>query len=184
MVDPGHGGHDTGAKSNGVFEKDLTLAVAKLLTDELTRAGATVIMTRKTDVFIPLLIRSDIANRNRADFFISVHINSTASAGSQTGSIAFHHKNNPVGLALAESIIAEIAKVSGLPSKGAWSDGRIYQSGFSVLRETRPPAAVLLELGFINNNRDRARMTTDDFKAKIAAAIARGVQNYAEAHPK
>ena len=178
VVDPGHGGHDTGAKSNGVFEKDLTLAVSKLLTEELTKAGATVIMTRKTDVFIPLQIRSDISNRNKADLYVSIHINSTASSGSQSGTISFHHKDNPTGQVLATYIQAEMAKVNGLPNKGVWSDGRIYQSGFSVLRNTRQRAAVLLELGFINHPKDRARMTTDDFKTKVAAAIARGIQNY------
>lgn len=184
VVDPGHGGHDTGAKSAGVFEKDLTLAVSKMVTEELLRAGATVIMTRKTDVFIPLDIRSDIANRNRADLFVSVHINSTARAGSQSGAISFHHKDNPTGQTLAGYIQDEMAKVNGLPNKGVWSDGRIYQSGFAVLRNTRQRAAVLLELGFINNTKDRSRMTTDDFKTKVAAAIVRGIQNYLEANPQ
>jgi len=178
IVDPGHGGHDTGAKSNGVYEKDLTLAIGKLLTEELTKAGATVVMTRKTDVFIPLQIRSDISNRNKADLYVSIHINSTASAGSQSGTISFHHKDNPTGQVLATYIQAEMAKVNGLPNKGVWSDGRIYQSGFAVLRNTRQRAAVLLELGFINHPKDRARMNTDDFKTKVAAAIARGIQNY------
>jgi N-acetylmuramoyl-L-alanine amidase len=178
IVDPGHGGHDNGAHSGGVFEKNLTLAVSKLLTEELTKAGATVIMTRKTDVFIPLQVRSDISNRNHADLYLSVHINSTGGSGSQTGTISFHHKGNDVGKLLAECIQAEMAKVNKMPNIGVWSDGRIYQSGFAVLRNTRQPAAVLLELGFINHPRDRARMVTDDFKTKIAAAIVRGVRNF------
>lgn len=178
IVDPGHGGSDSGARSGGAREKDLTLAVSKLLTEELTKAGATVVMTRKTDVFIPLMVRSDISNRNHADLFISVHINSTGGSGSQSGAISFHHKNNPIGKLLAECIQAEMAKVNGLPNKGVWSDGRIYQSGFSVLRHTRQRAAVLLELGFINHPRDRARMLTADFKSKVAAAVVRGVRNF------
>ena len=178
IVDPGHGGHDNGARSGGVREKDLTLAVSKLLTDELTKAGATVIMTRKTDVFIPLTVRSDISNRNHADLFIAIHINSTGGSGSQSGTISFHHKDNPTGRLLAECIQAQMAKVNGLPNIGTWSDGRIYASGFSVLRNTRQRAAVLLELGFINHPRDRARMVTEDFQHKIAAAIVKGVRDF------
>ena len=178
IVDPGHGGHDNGATGGGVREKDLTLAVSKLLTDELTKQGATVLMTRKTDVFIPLLIRSDMANRNHADLFIAVHINSTGGSGSQSGTISFHHLKNPTGKLLAECIQAEMAKVNGLPNIGTWSDGRIYDTGFSVLRNTKQRAAVLLELGFINHPRDRARMTTADFQKGIAAAIVRGVRNF------
>lgn len=178
IVDPGHGGHDSGAKSGGAREKDLTLKVGTLLTEELTKMGATVIMTRKTDVFIPLQIRSDISNRNHADLYLSVHINSTGGSGSQSGTISFHHKDNATGKLLAECIQAEMAKVNGLPNKGVWSDGRIYQSGFAVLRNTRQRAAVLLELGFINHPRDRARMTTQDFQKSIAAAIVRGVRNF------
>jgi len=178
IVDPGHGGSDSGAKSGGSVEKDLTLAVSKLLTEELTKAGATVIMTRKTDVFIPLAVRSDISNRNHADLYISIHINSTGGSGSQSGTISFHHKGNEIGKLMAECIQAEMAKVNKMPNKGVWSDGRIYQSGFSVLRLTKQPAAVLLELGFINHPRDRARMSTVDFKTQIAAAIVRGVRNF------
>ena len=178
VVDAGHGGHDSGAKGGGVREKDLTLAVSKLLTAELTKQGATVIMTRSTDVFIPLLIRSDISNRNHADLFIAIHINSTGGSGSQSGTISFHHLKNPVGRLLAECIQTEMAKVNGLPNIGTWSDGRIYDTGFSVLRNTKQRAAVLLELGFINHPRDRARMVTADFQNGIAAAIVRGVRTY------
>ena len=178
VVDPGHGGHDTGAKSGGAIEKQLALAVSKLLTEELTKAGATVIMTRQSDVFIPLEIRSDISNRNHADMFVAIHINSTARANSQSGTISFHHLKNVTGRTLAEAIQAEMAKVTGLPNKGVWSDGRIYDTGFAVLRNTRQRAAVLLELGFINHGTDRARMLTADFQTKIAAAIARGVRKF------
>ena len=178
VVDAGHGGHDSGATGGGLREKDLTLAISKLLAENLTEAGATVIMTRKTDVFIPLLARSDISNRNHADLFIAVHINSTGGSGSQSGTISFHHKGNPVGQRLAACIQAQMAKVNGLPNIGVWSDGRIYQSGFSVLRNTRQRAAVLLELGFISTARDRARMVTPDFQKGIAAAIVRGVRDY------
>jgi N-acetylmuramoyl-L-alanine amidase len=177
VVDPGHGGHDTGTRAGGVSEKDLNLIMGQLIASKLAAEGVTVILTRKTDVFIPLTTRAKIANENDADLFISSHINSTAKGGSQSGSITFHHKGSDVSQFLAECIQDEIAKVSGLPDKGAWSDGRIYDSGFSVLRNTKMPG-VLLELGFINNTKDRARMITKDFQDKVAAAVVKGIKVY------
>lgn len=175
VVDPGHGGHDKGANSGGVYEKNLNLIMGKLIAAELSKQGATVIMTRTTDVFIPLNTRAKIANENHADLFISSHINSTGGSGSQTGGITFHHLGKGTSRVLAECIQSEIAKVSGLPNLGAWSDGRIYRTGFAVLRQTNMPG-VLLELGFINHPRDRKRLVQEDFQRSVAAAVVRGVK--------
>lgn len=173
VVDPGHGGHDTGATGGGLQEKNLNLSIGKLIAEELAKAGATVIMTRKTDVFIPLNTRAQIAQQAHADLFISNHINS--SRGTQSGGITFHHLGRPISHVLAECIQQEIAKVSGIPSMGAWSDGRIYTNGFAVLRQTTMPG-VLLELGFINSGHDRARLVTDDFQHAAAKAVVRGIK--------
>ncbi len=179
VVDAGHGGDDTGARSpdKTLNEKDLALAIAKLVTTQLANEGATVIMTRKTDVRIPLKERSEIANRNGALFFVSVHINSNLKANKTSGGITFYHMQSPLGMLLAECVQSEIAKVSGLPSLGAWSDQRIYDSGFAVLRYSTAPA-VLLELGFINHWADRKRMVTPDFQRAIAKAVVRGLKVY------
>ncbi|MCC7229380.1 MAG: N-acetylmuramoyl-L-alanine amidase [Fimbriimonadaceae bacterium] len=179
VVDAGHGGHDSGAKSplNDAFEKNLTLKIAKQLSERLANEGATVIMTRKTDVFIELKERAEIANRNQANFFISCHINSNKLSNSTSGGITFYHKDDPIGQLLADCIQREIGKVSGLKSIGTWSDGRIYESGFSVLRNSKMPA-VLVEFGFINHNVDRKRMMTDDFQRDVASAIVKGLKVY------
>jgi N-acetylmuramoyl-L-alanine amidase len=89
----------------------------------------------------------------------------------------FHHKQEPLGKLLAECISREVAKVSELPNMGVISDGRIYNSGFAVLRNSTMPG-VLCELGFINHNKDRRRMVTADFQKKVAEAIVRGIQIY------
>jgi N-acetylmuramoyl-L-alanine amidase len=159
----------------GVHEKTLTLSIGKLLAAGLAEQGATVIMTRKTDVDISLNERALIANRNGAHFFLSVHINSNGRPNSTSGSITFHHKGATVSKLLAECIENEIGKASRLPSIGVWSDGRIYDSGFAVLRKTKMPG-VLLELGFINHNRDRARMQEAQYQRAVAAAVVKGVR--------
>ena len=179
VVDAGHGGHDNGAKSpaKDAFEKNLTLKIAKRLSEQLAQEGATVIMTRKTDVFIELKERAEIANRNGASFFISCHINSNRLSNSTSGGITFYHLKDPIGQLLADCIQREIAKVSGLKSLGTWSDGRIYESGFSVLRNSKMPA-VLIEFGFINHNFDRKRMMTEDFQESVAGAVVKGLKVY------
>ncbi|MBV6489996.1 MAG: N-acetylmuramoyl-L-alanine amidase LytC [Fimbriimonadaceae bacterium] len=179
VVDAGHGGHDTGARSpdKKLNEKDLALAIASVTAKRLSEQGATVVLTRKGDQFIALKERSEIANRNGAHFFLSVHINSNQVANSSTGGITFYHQQDPVGMLLADCIQGEIAKVSGLPNLGTWSDRRIYETGFAVLRYAKMPA-VLIEMGFINNAKDRARMSTADFKEKVAGAIVQGLRAY------
>ncbi len=176
VVDPGHGGKDGGAKSGVAREKELTLKVSLALAEQLKAAGATVIMTRRTDVFIGLAERAEVANRNKADFFISVHINSTAKA-STSGSITFFHGPSAVKELLARCLQQQLAKINGLPSIGVWSDKRIYNSGFAVLRMSKMPG-VLLELGFINHPNDRARMLQADFPSSVASAVVKGLKVY------
>lgn len=177
VVDAGHGGHDGGARSpaKDAQEKTLTLKIAKQLSEKLAREGATVIMTRKTDVFIELKERAEIANRNGAHFFISCHINSNRLSNSTSGGMTFYHKKDPIRQLLADCIQREIAKVSGLKSMGTWSDQRIYDSGFAVLRHSKMPG-VLIEFGFINHNVDRKRMITEDFHSDVAGAIVKGLK--------
>jgi N-acetylmuramoyl-L-alanine amidase len=79
VIDPGHGGHDTGTIGpNGLLEKDLVLDVSKRLGKLLeARLGAEVVFTRRDDTFIPLETRTSIANQEEADLFVSVHANSS-----------------------------------------------------------------------------------------------------------
>jgi len=179
VIDAGHGGTDTGARSNdgSVNEKDITLAVALQVAEKLSKQGATVVMTRKTDVKIPLKERADIANRNKADFFISIHINSNKLANSRSGSISFYHGGNVISSVLAECMQKQLGAATGLPSVGVWSDTRIYSTGFAVLRYSKMPA-ILLELGFINHTKDLKRMIQPDFHLKVAESVVRGLGTY------
>lgn len=179
VVDPGHGAHDSGAKSPAgeIFEKQLNLAIGKLLAQELVQQGATVIETRNTDVFIPLKERAEIANRNNASFFISVHINSNKVNNSTSGTITFYRGGNAMSQLLAECIHNEIKQIPGMPGIGTWSDTRIYSTGFAVLRYSKMPG-VLLELGFINNAKDRKRMMEKDYQERVARAVVKGLRVY------
>lgn len=87
VLDAGHGGHDTGCRGGGLNEKDIALDVTRRVRDLLTEMGYRVIMTRNSDVFLELPSRSDIANRNGADIFVSIHVNdaaNTSACGTET----------------------------------------------------------------------------------------------------
>ena len=85
VVDAGHGGKDPGASDNGVTEKNVNLAIALELERELLALGYNVVMTRRTDVYLKLQERTDIANEVNADLFVSVHVNALPSKKSTTG---------------------------------------------------------------------------------------------------
>lgn len=82
IIDPGHGGDDDGARgAEGLAEKDLVLAIAEQVAQQLVEAGIDVTLTRTDDTFVPLEVRTSIANDARGDLFVSIHANSAPSSG-------------------------------------------------------------------------------------------------------
>jgi N-acetylmuramoyl-L-alanine amidase len=112
VIDAGHGGHDTGTIGpNGLQEKDLVLDVAKRLGRLLeTRLGADVVYTRRDDTFVPLETRTAIANRERADLFISIHANSSRDEGArgvETYYLNFTSSPEALEVAARENAVSE-----------------------------------------------------------------------------
>jgi N-acetylmuramoyl-L-alanine amidase len=112
VIDPGHGGHDTGTIGpNGLEEKDLVLEVSRRLGKLLeTRLGAEVVYTRKEDTFIPLETRTAIANQARADLFVSVHANSSHDSearGVETYYLNFTSSPEALEVAARENAVSE-----------------------------------------------------------------------------
>jgi len=112
VIDPGHGGHDTGTIGpNGLEEKDLVLEVGRRLGKLLeTRLGAEVVYTRKDDTFIPLETRTAIANQQRADLFVSIHANSSrdpAARGVETYYLNFTSSPDALEVAARENAVSE-----------------------------------------------------------------------------
>ena len=85
VIDPGHGGKDPGASDNGVVEKAVNLAIGLELEKALLARGYNVIMTRRTDIYLKLQERTDIANDMNADLFVSIHVNALPSKKTMTG---------------------------------------------------------------------------------------------------
>jgi N-acetylmuramoyl-L-alanine amidase len=112
VIDPGHGGHDTGTIGpNGLEEKELVLDVGRRLGKLLeTRLGAQVVYTRKGDTFIPLETRTAIANQARADLFVSIHANSSYDPGArgvETYYLNFTSSPEALEVAARENAVSE-----------------------------------------------------------------------------
>ncbi|MGE7920415.1 SH3 domain-containing protein [Viridibacillus sp. NPDC093762] len=168
VVDAGHGGSDSGAVSNGVLEKDLNLQAALALRSKLQAAGATVKMTRTTDIFPTLYDRVAFSNMMKPDAFISLHHDSaTASA---RGFSVLYTKGKDSTLA---SYIKQ-GMSNSLPNMV--NRGHKYQNLY-VLREN-PQIGVLVELGFITNLQEVQTLKTATFRNSAANGITNGLINY------
>ncbi|MBE0448249.1 MAG: N-acetylmuramoyl-L-alanine amidase, partial [Actinobacteria bacterium] len=175
-IDPGHGGSQPGAvaKSNGLKEKDVNLAVALKLQKLLKAAGFEVVMTRSTDIYVGLSERAKIANDAEADIFVSIHHNSNVDSG-PVGTSVYYHPSSQDGALLAKSIQEELVKVCWDNALG--KDRGIRSADFVVLRETIMPA-VLCEAAFLSNPEEAALLATDGFRQKEAQGIFNGILKY------
>ncbi len=186
VIDAGHGGSSSGAIGKGGdgthYEKYVTLGIALKLRAALEACGARVVMTRDRDVDVDLYARPRLANDIRADLFVSIHNDSNAHPDSASGTSTYYHMSDSSSRALATCVQQAVSAISGLPSRGALSDGILYQSGLAVLRVSTMPA-VLCEVAYINNSRDRRKLLDADFQQKVAAALCRGIKSYVEGSP-
>ena len=186
VIDAGHGGSSSGAVGHGSegtrYEKYVTLGIALKLRSALEACGARVVMTRDRDVDVDLYARPRLANDIRADLFVSIHNDSNAHPDSASGTSTYYHMSDSSSRALATCVQQAVSAISGLPSRGALSDGILYQNGLAVLRVSTMPA-VLCEVAYINNSRDRRKLCDPDFQQKVAAALCRGIKSYVEGSP-
>ncbi|WP_028552719.1 N-acetylmuramoyl-L-alanine amidase [Paenibacillus sp. UNC451MF] len=171
VVDPGHGGSDTGTqgKKYGSNEKTLNLSTSQYLVNQLRQAGAQVTLTRSSDKENPnLSARVAISEQKRADAFVSIHYNSSPKANS--GTLTFFYSNSK-DMPLARKIESQLNRSLGLKSNG------ISYGNYHVLRENARPS-VLVELGFLSNAKDEALVRSDSYQIKAAEAIVNGLRDY------
>ena len=166
VVDAGHGGHDRGGVPyQRIGEKGMTLDVSQRLKRVLQAQGYRVVMTRNSDVFIPLGTRVAIANSYRGAVFVSVHFNSSRRAGAN-GVETYYYRNDSG--ALAASIHRNV--VAGAPTENRG----IRRRGFYVLRRTSIPS-VLVECGFLTNPQEGRLAQSASYRQQLAERIARGI---------
>jgi N-acetylmuramoyl-L-alanine amidase len=167
VIDAGHGGHDRGGiPGQTISEKDMTLDVAQRLRNVLAASGYRVVMTRDSDVFVPLGTRAAIANSYRNAIFVSIHFNATKRRGASGIETYFYSRDS---LPLASAIHYYIT--GGAPS----ANRGVRKRGYYVLRRTSIPA-VLVECGFLTNPTEGAYAQTASYRQKLADEIAAGIR--------
>lgn len=216
VVDPGHGGLETGARGpGGILEKDITLAIGSKLKEIIERQlGLRVVLTRDQDIDISLENRAAVANNNRADLFISIHANgafrpkahgsetyflSLRASDEEARRLAYFENNSSEfekkieeesqdqimmilwdmaqaaflkqSSQLAEDIQIELNKLLGTANRG------VKQAPFKVLTGVACPA-VLVEVAFISNPEEEAKLKDEDFQWSVAQALYQGLLNY------
>ena len=195
VLDPGHGGFDKGAISPYGYEKDYALDVARQLRPLLQAKGFRVIMTRESDVFVPLELRAHIANNTRDSIFVSLHFNATDRDPAATGfeiysltprgapstyedylTLAAVNIQNGNTVDNASIELSSCIYHSLLGHIGEFDRG-IKRARFAVLRLTKVPA-VLVEGGFLTERGESRLIANPDWRKKLADAICIGIDNF------
>lgn len=177
-LDPGHGGSDEGCAREGVREKDLNLAIALLVRDQLEEQGYQVIMSRETDTYIAKETRVAQANRSGADIYISIHQNATEEGAGVNGMEVWYTEDSDRSDSkrLAQLIRQQTLRSTGAEERELRSDADFYVTG-----NTSMPAC-LIETGFLSNTAEREKLGLAEYQQQIADGIAQGVSYYF--HPK
>jgi len=167
VIDAGHGGHDRGGiYGQRVAEKMMALDVAQRLRTVLSAQGYRVVMTRDSDVFVPLGVRVAIANSYPNAIFVCIHFNAARRGGANGIETYFYGRDS---LPLASAIHYYVA--GGAPT----SNRGVRRRGYYVLRKSRIPA-VLVECGFLTNPTEAQYALSSSYRQQLADEIARGVR--------
>jgi len=173
IVDPGHGGVDTGAPGPGKLnEKDVVLGISLYLQQMLEEAGAEVIMTRSEDVEVNLYDRPEKIDRFNADLFISIHANAHAADAPATEihgiMVLYNYAHNEK---LADIMLETMVEETNIPEFRTW------RRNIAVIRHPHVPS-VLIEAGYMMHPHDNWYLLHPQGQSDIAAAILKGIENY------
>lgn len=177
VIDPGHGGSDVGAIGpSNLMEKTVTLSISKDLQNLLTNSGATVIMTRATDKSVAYAGASDkeelaarvaIANRAKADLFVSIHADSFSGQAGGTTTYVYDAQKAEIGSLVQANMVAQLKL----------NDRGVQQRDYYVLKNTTMPA-ILTEAAFISDPREEKLLMNRSFDKKVAIGIFNGISQY------
>jgi len=195
VLDPGHGGQDSGAMCGEVMEKDLTLDVA-LRAELLLRAGGyATVLTRESDRYLSLGERAAVANRQKNALFVSIHFNDEKGptvTGVETyyarqqadlrfdflAWLPFLKREDATPLSAQSANLAHFIQAALVERTRALNRGT-KSAQFYVIANVRHPAA-LVEGGFITNKSDVTKLATAEYRQQIASAISDGIVRYRE----
>jgi len=174
VLDAGHGGKDTGARSpyDGVNEKDLALKLIQKLKRKLEGAGFKVVLTREDDTYVGLYDRANIANSLNASAFLSIHLNSNTSAKPYGVEMLYVPDSSRDNAGFASILESEVCKATGANKRGT-----VQRPELVVIRETKMPA-VLSELGFLSNANEEQLLLNEDYQDKLIQGLFNAITKY------
>lgn len=187
MIDPGHGGIDGGCHRDGLFEKDVVLDIALRARDLLRAQSIDILTTREVDCALDhlieksklpirhkrdLLARVVLARMQAADVLVSIHANSSSNTGTQ-GAMFFFGPYSEEASALAYHIHEQVASLQ---------KGRQFLPSVAdyYMVNRRVPVAVLVEVGFLSSDHERALLSDPQYRESMAEAIAQGIIHFLE----
>jgi N-acetylmuramoyl-L-alanine amidase len=193
VIDPGHGGQDSGTTKSALVEKELTLDVAHRIERHLQERGLVTVMTRANDTYVSLADRAIIANSQSESVFVSIHFDE-AGRSAATG-IETYYAAHPVSLPervaswlpflqrtsseppnLESQSLATFIQESLVAHTQATNRGTRPQQFFVIANVHHP--AVLVEGGFLTNKEDAIKLTNAEYREQMAAGIAEGILQY------
>ena len=187
VIDAGHGGSDPGhlsSNKNLLAEKDLNLAIANFVGGYIKKYlhNVDVVCTRTDDSFVSLDERVEIANKKKVDYFISIHCNANDRAAVHGTETHVHDLNSVKSVKLATVLEKEFANRAGRKSRGI-KDTQDREHSLQVLKYTQM-TSVLIECGFLTNEREANYLNTTQGQEILASAIFRGFRSFiVQEHP-
>lgn len=180
VIDPGHGGKDPGTMSEEVYEKDINLAISKALEIELSKVGATVILTRDDDYDLAkpnarwrkksdFDNRINLINNSNADIYLSIHLNYLTDASYYGPQVFYDFEENKRLAQVIQETLNESLETTREIKK-------IPNETYMYDKLTIP--GVLIECGFLSNEEEKKKLTTEEYQQKIASLLKDAIINY------
>ncbi len=170
VIDPGHGGKDSGAPGlGGLLEKDVVLPIGKRIAAILEQNGIQAVLTRDADFFVELQGRVDIAKRANATLFVSIHANSVDKRPDVNGLEVYYYDSG--------YNLAEVVRKTILQNISTLNDRGTRKARFYVLRKSSMPS-ILVETGYMSGREDNPRLGNPEYQNRMAEAIANGILIY------
>jgi len=192
VLDPGHGGQDSGAICGAIYEKDLTLDIAQRVDRLLQAQGLATLMTRVGDSYVSLQDRAAVTNRARDCIFVSIHFNEGKKIVSGVETYYAEHQTSPAprlvswipffqGSAAESSTLASqsLARFiqEAMVARTKEPDRGTKAEQFFVIANVDVPA-VLVEAGFLSSKEDITKLESNDYREQMAAAVSEGILRY------
>jgi len=188
VIDAGHGGRDPGNLASSEKyknEKDINLIIALKTGNYIDSllSGVQVVYTRKTDTYISVPERAEIANKTEADYFISIHCNSNPDSTINGTEVHIHNFKCKTSYKFAQKLDRQFKNKALRHSRGIKTYSDRNNSNLLVVKNTEMPA-VLVECGFMSNPDEEYYLNTDYGQSIIASAIYRAFRDYSDAKRK